>query len=494
MDVMEIDGASNRGIDRIRELREGIVFAPARDRFKIYIIDEVHMLTTEAFNALLKTLEEPPRHVFFIFATTEIHKVPATIRSRCQRFDFRRIPASLIQAKLKEIADAEGIAIDQESLKIICRESEGSLRDAQSLLDQIISYAGKEITPVLAMEVMGTPSRKWMMEIVHHCLDSDINKALGILTEADERGINPRQFAAEISDFISGCIKLKLLDVHDPQSHAESIEIPFTDQEKKDISEILGNHGVEELIRMLRIIVETADHVSQTRLPKITIEIALMKMCMISKIIPAQEILSKLQVMEKAARVKAREEDSPQRTIQPIPMISRQPAPASQTMRSERMPSPVEKKTDQPETPVAAEEKKIVTQEREVAEKNYSNLMTWMEKEKTPIASLLMKAKFIDDTGSEIKIEMDSSEEGIYFQKRILENIDEIRAILKNFYKQNKNLTVSLRQNNPSFREKKQKTSSELMKERERRLLNHPVVKEAQETFGGTLTDIKICE
>ncbi|RMG66610.1 MAG: DNA polymerase III subunit gamma/tau [Calditrichaeota bacterium] len=155
MDVVEIDGASNRGIDEIRNLRENIRFAPAEGRYKIYIIDEVHMLSKDAFNALLKTLEEPPAHAIFVFATTEVHKVPPTILSRCQRFDFKRIPTREIAAQLAQICQQENIQIEPESLMLIARKAEGSMRDAQSILDQMISYTDGVITVQSVQESLG---------------------------------------------------------------------------------------------------------------------------------------------------------------------------------------------------------------------------------------------------------------------------------------------------------------------------------------------------
>ena len=146
LDVLEIDGASNRGIDEIRNLRENIRYTPTQGKYKIYIIDEVHMLTKEAFNALLKTLEEPPEHALFIFATTEIHKVPATILSRCQRFDFRRIPLKTIMEHLQNICTQDKIDIEEEALLQIAKKADGSMRDSQSILDQIISYSGQRVT------------------------------------------------------------------------------------------------------------------------------------------------------------------------------------------------------------------------------------------------------------------------------------------------------------------------------------------------------------
>src|SRR5258708_7705759 len=145
VNVFEIDGASNRGVDEIRNLREAVRYGPAKGKYKVYIIDEVHMLTKEAFNALLKTLEEPPPYIIFIFATTEIHKVPLTILSRCQRFDFRRIAIEEIIGRLKFIAKEEGITIDEDALLMVAKRADGSMRDAQSIFDQIVSFSGKKI-------------------------------------------------------------------------------------------------------------------------------------------------------------------------------------------------------------------------------------------------------------------------------------------------------------------------------------------------------------
>ena len=159
VDVQEIDGASNRGIDEIRELRESIKYMPTSSRYRIYIIDEVHMLTKEAFNALLKTLEEPPAHVKFIFATTESHKVPVTILSRCQRFDFKRIPLLQIARQLEGISKEENIEISDSGLNLIAREAEGSMRDAESLLDQVVSFSGAKVEDKQIIEILGIIDR-----------------------------------------------------------------------------------------------------------------------------------------------------------------------------------------------------------------------------------------------------------------------------------------------------------------------------------------------
>jgi len=195
MDVLEIDGASNRGIDEIRNLRETVKFKPVTGRTKIYIIDEVHMLTTEAFNALLKTLEEPPSHVKFVFATTEPHKVPLTILSRCQRFHFKRIPTAEIVRKLEEIAKAEKLKFDVNALYLVARASEGSLRDAESLLDQLASFADKKIKEEDVLMMLGLASEDLYFSVLSALQSGDAQKVFKLVRELYDSGKDLVQFA-----------------------------------------------------------------------------------------------------------------------------------------------------------------------------------------------------------------------------------------------------------------------------------------------------------
>src|ERR1041384_8104658 len=188
LDVLEIDGASNRGIEEIRELRETVKYVPATSRFKIYIIDEVHMLTKEAFNALLKTLEEPPAHVKFMFATTEPEKVLPTILSRCQRFDLRRIPARLIVEHLKKIAREEKVKIDDEALHAIARGAEGGMRDAESALDQLISFCGNKIVEADVLSMFGLAARQQILTMVGAVLQGQVDVVLRELNDLAQNG------------------------------------------------------------------------------------------------------------------------------------------------------------------------------------------------------------------------------------------------------------------------------------------------------------------
>src|SRR5271168_1257967 len=199
-DVIEIDGASNRGIDEIRTLRENVKFAPSYGRYKIYIVDEVHMLTSDAFNALLKTLEEPPEHVKFIFATTEVHKVPATILSRCQRFDFKRIQVEVIMANLRSICIKENLKANEESLFAIAKASQGSMRDALSVLDQLSALSDKGIDAADVFSMLGMVEIEFLFDLTDALIARSCVKALDIFNQIIERGKDIKQLGKDLTE------------------------------------------------------------------------------------------------------------------------------------------------------------------------------------------------------------------------------------------------------------------------------------------------------
>ena len=201
MDVVEIDGASNRGIDEIREVRERVRFAPTEGSYKIYIIDEVHMLTNEAFNALLKVLEEPPKHVVFVFATTEPHKIPATVASRCQRFDFRRLSLAETAGRLRAVAKAEGINVTEDALRVIARYAEGSLRDGLGLLDQCRAYA-EQITPEVVTDILGVAPREQVIAFADVLAQGDTARGLALVKELQDAGRDLRQFLRDAARYL----------------------------------------------------------------------------------------------------------------------------------------------------------------------------------------------------------------------------------------------------------------------------------------------------
>ena len=209
LDLIEIDAASNTSVDDVRDLRDKINFAPSQGRLKVYIIDEVHMLSTSAFNALLKTLEEPPAHVIFILCTTEIHKIPATVLSRCQRHEFRRIPVPVIVQKLKELCKQEKIKIDDDALTLIARQATGAMRDAISLVDQLSSIS-KKITLPIAQDILGTATNQSVIDLVEASLEGSSGKGLEIIHRSLDSGTDPRQYARQVVDYLRDLLVIKM--------------------------------------------------------------------------------------------------------------------------------------------------------------------------------------------------------------------------------------------------------------------------------------------
>jgi len=270
VDVIEVDAASNRGIDEIRDLREKVKFAPTTGQFRVYIIDEVHMLTNEAFNALLKTLEEPPRHVVFILATTEPHKVPLTILSRCQRFDFRRIPPDEIAGRLKEVAAGAGIEAEEEALRLIARAAEGGLRDALSILDQGAALGEMKVTAEDVHNILGTVRVDFLSRMAGHLAAGEAGPALRLIGELTGMGKDLRLFAKEMAAFLRALILEKI-------SPGASAGAAWGDALK--IMPGAAEFSEERLLRAADILVNAEQEMKWGSLPGVILELALVKAC-----------------------------------------------------------------------------------------------------------------------------------------------------------------------------------------------------------------------
>jgi DNA polymerase-3 subunit gamma/tau len=291
MDVIEIDGASNRGIDEIRELRENVRYTPAKSRYKIYIIDEVHMLTKEAFNALLKTLEEPPPHIIFIFATTEPHKIPATILSRCQRYDFKRIPFREVTGSLKRIVEEEKIQISQRGLLSIARESEGSLRDAQSLLDQVIAYAGKTIRDEDIAEVLGLIDHKILSDTIEALARRDVERCLEVIEHVYHFGYDLQHFCRELLQYLRNLILIKV------SQHPEGLmELP--EEELELFKKQAGKFQFDQLNYLFSLLLKGEQEIAQSIFPRTMLEMTLIRMATLRPVLPIDEMLKKLEALE----------------------------------------------------------------------------------------------------------------------------------------------------------------------------------------------------
>jgi DNA polymerase-3 subunit gamma/tau len=286
--VLEIDGASNRGIDEVRELRETVKFVPSSSRFKIYIIDEVHMLTKEAFNALLKTLEEPPPHVKFMFATTEPDKVLPTILSRCQRFDLRRIPSALIVRLLSDIARKENVQIDEAALHAIARGADGGMRDAQSTLDQLISFCGKEITEPDVLSMFGLAARSQILALAAAVLGGETEKALRLLNDLAQQG---KDIGRLVSELLGHFRNLLIFQV----SHGDLALVEASEAEAAALREQSARLRPDALTRVLEVLTECEGRLRDTASKKILVEVALLKMIEARDAVSIDTVLKQLQ-------------------------------------------------------------------------------------------------------------------------------------------------------------------------------------------------------
>jgi len=287
MDVIEIDGASNRGIDEIRNLREAVKFSPSKGPYKIYIIDEVHMLTMEAFNALLKTLEEPPTHVKFIFATTQPHKIPATILSRCQRFDFRRIPSKDIILKLREVAKEEKIDIEEEVFLYIAKSSDGSMRDAESILDQVASFSKGKVHAKDVVASLGMIGE----ETIFHCADLIIDRntppAIHLINEILSSGKDGKGFLSEILEHFRNLMIAKV-----GAASEQLIDLPMETIERiKKQSQSLSKG---DIFYIIDIITNSLRMMAKLLPERIVLELSMIRLTSRDSISSIEEILSKL--------------------------------------------------------------------------------------------------------------------------------------------------------------------------------------------------------
>jgi len=292
VDVLEIDGASNTSVDDVREIIENVRYSPAKSRFKIYIIDEVHMLSTSAFNALLKTLEEPPPHVKFIFATTDPHRVPHTIHSRCQRYDFKRIPLRAVAQRLADIANSEGITIGERALLTIAREGEGSMRDAQSLLDQTIAFAGKTVRDEDVFTALGVADRKMLFALAGALVERNVVGALERLHELHLYGYDMRRFARELLEHFRNLSVARLLP-------GDTLLADLSEEERADAKQQAEKMTVEDLDRAFRVLLAAETEIARVPYPKLVMEMTLIKLATMPPVVAVDALLERLDDLER---------------------------------------------------------------------------------------------------------------------------------------------------------------------------------------------------
>ena len=293
VDIFEIDGASNTGVDDVRALRENVKYLPSSARQKVYIIDEVHMLSKSAFNALLKTLEEPPPHITFIFATTEPHQIPATILSRCQRYDFKRIPLGKIMDRLKAIAEAEGITLANDGAMILGRAADGSMRDAQSLFDQVISYAGETIEAEAVRQILGVMDRRSIMNVTRAILEQQPERCLRLVEEIHEAGYDLKQFARELLAFLRDLVVIKVA----PETEG-LVDLP--EGELAEAREMVDPSPAEDVQNLFTVFCKIEEEVLHSQHPRLNIEMGLVKLARMTPLAPVKELIERLMALEGA--------------------------------------------------------------------------------------------------------------------------------------------------------------------------------------------------
>jgi DNA polymerase-3 subunit gamma/tau len=296
VDVLEIDGASNNGVENVREICEAVRYAPASARYKIYIIDEVHMLSTAAFNALLKTLEEPPPHVVFIFATTEPQKIPLTIHSRCQRFDFRRIPLKQINSHLANIADKEGIEAEAAAIYMIAREADGSLRDAQSLLEQVISFSGDKLAEADVVDSLGLMDRGVIFDISGAMLGGDGAAVLNMVEKIHEFGYDFKKVTAELLEHIRDLVVIKV-------SGAGLLELPESELER--LSALAKSVEIDRLQMIFSVFTAGYTEVARSTTPRFAFEMMLVRATLLEDLKGVGELIEKLERLSTGSKGRA---------------------------------------------------------------------------------------------------------------------------------------------------------------------------------------------
>ncbi len=500
VDVIEIDGASNTSVDDVREIRENIKFTPFRGHYRVYIIDEVHMLSNSAFNALLKTLEEPPPHVVFIFATTEVHKIPATILSRCQHYNFRRIARAEIVGRLRHVAHQDGITIEERSLTALARASEGSMRDGLSLLDQAVAYGGKTIVHADLEALLGAVPQELLKAIIQAIVAQDSAGALRVLAQLLDQGHDLRAYCAEVVEYIRN---LLVVSVTSPEEWTGLI-----DASPEDLAQLARESDSltpEQIQQVFAIFTQAEDGLRLSAHPRFLFETAVVKA---TRLLRHGEQKSD-QSSRPASTQQPRGASSPSGVKPPAPRVAAaSPNPTTgvrsiPSQKAERSPEPTTGsaggKTNSPSatgirTVTVPDSSSPASREIETVKLNWEQLQEEVAQAFPNIAPFLERGRLINMEGDVVTVGFSKQ---ATVARSMLEKPDNIQALI----------SLCERMSGRSVRvrivEQTETDAGPTMaqlraaKEQEQRLIlfeqarAHPVVKQALEIFGAELTDVR---
>ena len=462
LDVQELDGASNRGIDEMRDLREAVKYPPNNSKYRIYIIDEVHMLTREAFNALLKTLEEPPPHVIFIMATTDAHKVPATILSRTQRFDFKHISINDISEYLKQILESENIKYDTDGIRLIAQKADGSLRDSLSLLDQTIAYASDGLDVETIRDVLGIIKENVFLNIIQTIEKRDHKEVIHQLNQLIDAGYAISDFISGFNDFLRNCMI---------QKTGESAKLNLSENSLNWLQ--MGcRFSTVDFLRMLDLSLQFESKLRFLQQPQISLEALFIKLSMMDASVDIASILSG--EVPKTISVKKPESQKPSITTEKpdSPLVQTEPMESPQPTEN----NPVTEKLTTPTPPAVSEP--VPQQVRNLTLEDFNNSWTeiieGLEEKNSKIAHFLEEAKLSSFDGKQLLIELVN---GHRFHLKTLEkDAEQIASVINDKLNQKIRIKFHIQENNEEKPEKKKPESAE-----------HPLFMKVLETFEGEI-------
>jgi DNA polymerase III subunit gamma/tau len=466
-DVFEIDGASNNSVDQIRDLRENVKYMPAHSPYKIYIIDEVHMLSIAAFNALLKTLEEPPSHVLFIFATTEPRKIPITILSRCQRHDFRRIDVNSISKHMQTICAKEGIDIDIESLSLIAREANGSMRDGLSLLDQVMSCSKGVIEHDQVLDILGVVDRDIIFNISNAVLKGHIMEILDILDKVYGAGHDMKKLYGDLIEHFRNLLIAKMGERGRKLLDIPSHEIDRMLDQTKDIPATFLNQIFDVLFKEEPII----EHASQ---PRLAIEMVFIRMFQIKPALPIDVLIEKLDHLKKY--LVGSQVDRAEGKSGPLPHDN-----------ENNIPTPSEPPLNTPESlGTYAPDPGSITDQADTPEKKWEKLLSIFIEKYPSLASNLKYSKIKKLSGNRLEIEVNGNDFNLNMVRKE-KNLSIIKKMCSEFF--GKEMDVMLRTKKiMGTKQQKNERTARLKQE----ALSHPLVTDVLEIFNGNILDVKI--
>lgn len=504
VDLHEIDGASNRGIQEIRELKENIRFFPTQARYKIIIIDEVHMLTTEAFNALLKTLEEPPEHVYFMFATTELHKVPITILSRCQRYELKRVPFTRLVEFFAQISKNEQVDIPVSALEMIAREADGSVRDGLSLLDQVFSFGGEKVTENDVVQVLGLVDRKIFINLARALLAGDLAACFGLLEKTYGAGLDLKRFSTDLLEYVRS-----LLICRTSTNPASLLEV--SDQELAELQELAASQSRETLALLFQLLFKGISEMQYSSHPRLVLEMAFVKVVEAGQVVPASSLLTRLDALVQEGGGYSVAASVEKKVVIKSPVVETQALRvpvlvAPEVVEPIKEPEPIkEKDLQDKKVPVADKEKldeiKLAQQAPEIAQKkeslvakthskdvrqNWDGFVSYVKERKAWMAQLLRISDNPRGQDNEIKLSFGNPSDCTMIRKP--ENLKDLVEYAQDFFQKELRIIVSSRENKAG---EGYGEVADAPQEERRALANDPLVQMTLDIFGGQIGAIR---